>query len=85
MTRFWSPLGPGFSIGGVKLDEYFARLGADGPKKVVDVLGSLLLASPLPVSSRDGLIEICRKNSNKARGCTETIHALAALPEFQLC
>ncbi len=72
-------------FGGVKLDEYFARLGADGPEQVVDVLGSLLLAAPLVPSSRDGLIEICRKNPNKARGCAEAIHALAALPEFQLC
>jgi hypothetical protein len=71
-------------FGGVKLDEYFSRMGADSPDQVVDVLGSLLLAAPLPPSSREGVIEICRKNPNKTRGCAEAIHALAALPEFQL-
>jgi hypothetical protein len=71
-------------FGGLKLDEYFARHGADGPEQVIDLLNNLLLAAPLPPASRDGLIEICRKNPNKARGCAEAIHALAALPEFQL-
>jgi uncharacterized protein (DUF1800 family) len=72
-------------FGGVKLDEYLARQGADEPQQVVELLNNLLLAAPLPPPSRDGLIEICRKNPNKTRGCAEAIHALAALPEFQLC
>jgi uncharacterized protein (DUF1800 family) len=72
-------------FGGGKLDEYFARLGADRPDRIVEVLIDLLVAVPLPAPARDGLIEICRKNPNKARGCAEAIHALATLPEFQLC
>jgi uncharacterized protein (DUF1800 family) len=69
---------------GGKLDEYFSHQGADKPEQLVDLLVSLLLAVPLPAKSRDGLIEICRANPNRARGCEETIHALATLPEFQL-
>jgi hypothetical protein len=72
-------------FGGGKLDEYFARLGASGPEQVVDRLGGLQLAVPLPSSSRDALIEICRKNSDRAGGVADAIHALATLPEFQLC
>jgi hypothetical protein len=71
-------------FGGMKLDEYFARLGADRPDHIVDLLIDLLIAAPLPANSRDGLIEICRMNPNKARSCAETIHALTTLPEFQL-
>jgi uncharacterized protein (DUF1800 family) len=71
-------------FGGGKLDEYFARTGANKPEQVVDTLASLLVAVPLPKSSRDSLVEICGKNSDRARGIGDTIHALAALPEFQL-
>jgi uncharacterized protein (DUF1800 family) len=71
-------------FGGGRLDDYFARLGADRPDQVVDLLINLQLAVPLSSPSRDGLIEICRKNPNQARGCADAIHALAALPEFQL-
>ena len=71
-------------FGGVRLDEYFARMEADRPDQVVDVLIDLLLAVPLPTPSRDGLIEICRKNPDRARGCADAIQVLATLPEFQL-
>jgi len=71
-------------FGGGPLDEYFGRLGADRPGQVVDLLGDLLLAVPLRPASRDGLIELCRRNPDRARGIAETIHALATLPEFQL-
>ena len=71
-------------FGGGELDEYFGRLGANKPDQIIDVLVELLLAVPLPPSSRDSLIEICDKNANRARGIGEAIHALAALPEFQL-
>ncbi len=71
-------------FGGGKLDEYCARLGANGPDQVVDLLIDLQLAVPLPPSSRDGLIEICRKNPDRAGGVADTIHALATLPQFQL-
>lgn len=71
-------------FGGGNLDEYFARLGANGPEQVVDLLINLQLAVPLPPTSRDGLIEICRKNTDRAGGVADAIHALATLPEFQL-
>jgi uncharacterized protein (DUF1800 family) len=71
-------------FGGGKLDEYFASLGANGPEQVVDLLINLQLAVPLPPSSRNGLIEICRKNPDRAGGVADAVHALATLPEFQL-
>jgi hypothetical protein len=66
---------------GGKLDEYFSHQRADKPEQIVDLLVNLLLAVPLPTKSRDGLIEICRANPNRARGCAETIHAL---PQFRI-
>jgi uncharacterized protein (DUF1800 family) len=71
-------------FGGGKLDEYFTRLGANGPAQVVDLLIKLQLAVPLPPPSRDGLIDICRKNGDRAGGVADAVHALATLPEFQL-
>jgi hypothetical protein len=69
----------GFSGG--KLDEYFSRHGAEKPEQAVDLLIQLLLAVPLSAKSRDGLIDICRANPNRARGCAEAIHVLATMPE----
>jgi len=71
-------------FGGGKLDEYFSRLGANEPEQVIDALSDLLLAVPLPASSRSGLVEICRGNGDRASGIADAIHALTALPEFQL-
>jgi uncharacterized protein (DUF1800 family) len=69
---------------GGKLDEYFDGLGANSPEDIVDLLVELLLAVPLSPASRDGLVDVCRKNPDRARGIAETFHALATLPEFQL-
>jgi uncharacterized protein (DUF1800 family) len=72
-------------FGGGKLDEYFARLGKNTPNQTVDLLIDNLLAVPLAPAARDRLIEICRNHPNQGLGYAETIHALATLPEFQLC
>ncbi len=71
-------------FGGGKLDEYFARMGADKPAQVVDTLADLLLAVPLAPSSRESLIAICGQKSDRARGIGDAISALAALPAYQL-
>jgi uncharacterized protein (DUF1800 family) len=71
-------------FGGAPLDAYFARHGADSPRQVIDLLIDLLLAVPLPAAARDGVIDICRKNPDRAGGIADAIHALATLPEFQL-
>jgi uncharacterized protein (DUF1800 family) len=71
-------------FGGGPLDEYFARQGAESPEQVLDLLIELLLAVPLRAEARDGVIDICRKNADRARGIADAIHALATLPEFQL-
>ncbi|HEY2827087.1 MAG TPA: DUF1800 domain-containing protein [Pirellulales bacterium] len=72
-------------FGGSRLDEYFARLELNTPEQIVDLLIDTQLAVPLSVATRQRLIEICRNNPNRAAGCAEAIHALATLPEFQLC
>jgi hypothetical protein len=68
-----------------RLDEYFARHGAESPEQAVDLLIGRLLAVPLAPETRDGLIDVCRKNPQRARGIADAIHTLATLPEFQLC
>ena len=73
-------------FGGGRLDEYLARIGMNTPEQAVDLLIDTQLAVPLPAPSRERLIEICRNNkSNPASGYADAIHALATLPEFQLC
>jgi uncharacterized protein (DUF1800 family) len=71
-------------FGGGPIDEYFARQDAESPDQVVDLLIELLLAVPLPAAARDRLVDICHKNSDRAGGIADAIHALATLPEFQL-
>jgi uncharacterized protein (DUF1800 family) len=60
---------------GVRLAEYFSRLGANSTEQVVDLAAELLLAVPLSDSARGRLSEL---------PLTDAVHALAALPEFQL-
>jgi uncharacterized protein (DUF1800 family) len=69
---------------GGRLDEYFARQGAEAPEQVVDLLIGLLVAVPLPAAARERVIDICQKNPDRADGIADAIHALATLPEFQL-
>jgi uncharacterized protein (DUF1800 family) len=71
-------------FGGVTLVEYFAKQGAGKPADIIDILSDLLLTAPLAAASRKSLVAICNKNANLGRGIAEAIHALAALPEFQL-
>jgi hypothetical protein len=66
------------------LVEYFGHLGARKPDEIIDVLASLLLAVPLSAPVRSRLVDICGKNSNLALGIGDAMHAMAALPEFQL-
>jgi uncharacterized protein (DUF1800 family) len=72
-------------FGGSKLDEYFGKSGVNTPAETVDRLIDVLLAVPLPSPARQRLIEICSTQSNQKPAYAETIHALATLPEFQLC
>jgi uncharacterized protein (DUF1800 family) len=71
-------------FGGGSLVEYFGHLGARKPDEIIDVLAELLLAVPLSAPIRSRLVDICGKNSNLALGIGEVMHAMAALPEFQL-
>jgi uncharacterized protein (DUF1800 family) len=72
-------------FGGGALDEYFAHHGAKSPEQAVDLLMGVLLAVPLAPETRSGLIEMCGRGPNRARSFADAIHALATLPEFQLC
>jgi hypothetical protein len=72
-------------FGGGNLEEYFAKTGATAPEEAVNRLIETLVAVPLPPASRQRLIEICAIQPNRKPGYAEVIHALATLPEFQLC
>jgi uncharacterized protein (DUF1800 family) len=68
------------------LHEYVRQeLAASEPENIVDELTALLLAVPLPPNARKSLTKICEKPSDRSRGTRETLQALVALPEFQLC
>jgi hypothetical protein len=72
-------------FGGGSLDEYLSARGADAADEAVDMLIELLVAVPLVADSRDRVVAICEKNDDRSGGIADAIHALATLPEFQLC
>ena len=66
--------------GGGSLESLARRAGATTPEQTVDWLLELLVAVPVPAAARDALVQL-------AGGGGETpavIHAISALPEFQL-
>jgi hypothetical protein len=70
---------------GGKLDEYFSKhLQAETAEQAVDQIAELLLAVPLAPAARSQLVALYQKSSDRSRSIASTIHALAALPEFQL-
>jgi uncharacterized protein (DUF1800 family) len=73
-------------FGARPLHEYVSQqLGASEPDQVVDTLAALLLAVPLPQSTRESLTKICKKPNDGPRGTRDALQVLVALPEFQLC
>ncbi|NOZ39068.1 MAG: DUF1800 domain-containing protein [Planctomycetes bacterium] len=65
------------------LTDYFQD--SETSAKLVDTLAGLLLAVPLPDSARRELIRVAQFHKNKvARGASDVLCTLAALPEFQL-
>jgi uncharacterized protein (DUF1800 family) len=71
-------------FGGGPIDAYVGRLGAETPDAIVSVLVDLLVAVPIPESTRANLVRICGTSADRARGIGDAICALVALPEFQL-
>jgi uncharacterized protein (DUF1800 family) len=69
---------------GGKLRDYLQRLGAQTPEQVVDLMSELLLAVPLLPSARAVLVGLFERAADPSRAAAGTLHALAALPEFQL-
>lgn len=72
-------------FGGQDLAEYLSRNDAS-PAATLDQLAELLLAVPLHQATRDRLLDLSeRSNKDRNQRWIETLHALATLPEFQLC
>lgn len=64
-----------------------SAIGAAGatPTEAVDRLLDLLVAEPIPSAARDSLIDLARDDGrDRDAVLREVIHAMAALPEFQL-
>lgn len=72
-------------FGGGPLSEYFTRLDADTPAAIVDRLIELALAVPIPADVRARLIELVSNGKgDQSERIARAIHAMSALPEFQL-
>ena len=63
------------------------RAGATTPTKTVDWLLELLVAVPVPPAVRDVLVQLAGDENgpaDRSRRIADVIHAVSALPEFQL-
>jgi len=63
------------------------RAGATTPLKTVDWLLELLVAVPVPPAAREVLVKLAgdqNDNTDRSRRIADVIHAVSALPEFQL-
>jgi uncharacterized protein (DUF1800 family) len=60
--------------------------GAENPGQVVDWLLELLVAVPIPAGARDVLVQLAteRDKADPGKAVARVIHAISALPEFQL-
>lgn len=75
-----------FGRDGADLGTVAGAAGATSPAKVVDWLLELLVAVPIPLAARDALIELARNDgADRDRSVRQVVHAMSALPEFQLC
>ncbi|MCA9221811.1 MAG: DUF1800 domain-containing protein [Planctomycetales bacterium] len=72
-------------FGGENLGEYLSRDNAS-PAATLNQLAELLLAVPLHEATQARLLNLYeRSNKDRNQRWIETLHALATLPEFQLC
>ena len=57
--------------------------GAKTPEQTVDWLLELLVAVPVPPAARDALVQLA-DGDDRSAAVASTVHAISALPEFQL-
>jgi uncharacterized protein (DUF1800 family) len=75
------------TAGGGSLASLAERAGATTPEKTVDWLLELLVAVTVPAAARGALVQLAGDNDgpgDRSKRIAELIHAVAALPEFQL-
>lgn len=60
------------------------RSGARSPEQVVDWLVELFVAVPLPAPAREALVKLAGAGGDRSEQIAKTVHAIGALPEFQL-
>jgi uncharacterized protein (DUF1800 family) len=59
--------------------------GAETSAQIVDWLVTLLVAAPIPAAARQVLVELADQDkSDRNKAVSRVIHAIGALPEFQL-
>jgi len=73
------------TFGGGKLDALAKTHGKTSPNSVVDWLLGLLVAVDIPRDVRERLIKVADGAGDRHIAIGNTVHAISALPEFQLC
>jgi uncharacterized protein (DUF1800 family) len=72
-------------FGGGDLQSYFQRRELRTAEEIIAELCETMLAVPIPETARQRLVELAQKASGGPnQRITKAIHAMAALPEFQL-
>lgn len=66
------------------LSVYLRSAGLSTSEMIVDYLGTLLFAIPLPSTARSKVVSILGSRPDSAENLTAGLHALFTLPEFQL-
>jgi len=73
------------TFGDGKLDALAKTHGKTSPNSVVDWLLGLLVAVDIPRDVRERLIKVADGAGDRHIAIGNTVHAISALPEFQLC
>jgi uncharacterized protein (DUF1800 family) len=62
------------------------QAGATSPEAAVDWLEELFLATPIPAAAREALVKLASSDDggDRSHALAAVIHAMSALPEFQL-
>ncbi|MEX2215848.1 MAG: DUF1800 domain-containing protein [Phycisphaeraceae bacterium] len=76
---------PETKFDGGTLSALARKHGATSPQKTIDWLLELLVAVPVPGEVRQRLIKVAEQSGDANKTLADTIHAIGAMPEFQLC
>ncbi len=69
----------------IQLEKLPAQAGAASPEAIVDWAIQLLVAVPVADDARASLVELAKRQPEGQPGVANIVHAVGALPEFQLC